>query len=133
MGRAAAHPAGVSVRASVGRRHRLPGGGGTPQKLPRRHAGGVPPLAGKLAYVADTGDVVVDCADDPSVAFVEAEAEAEANHYGTQELCRGSLFLPRVKYRTLGKESFAESLRSAKISFRQIQALAKLCRELDSR
>ncbi|XP_066325921.1 malonyl-CoA:anthocyanidin 5-O-glucoside-6''-O-malonyltransferase-like [Miscanthus floridulus] len=33
------------------------------------------PLAGKLAYVAATGDVVVDCADDPGVAFVEAEAD----------------------------------------------------------
>ncbi|RLN04591.1 malonyl-CoA:anthocyanidin 5-O-glucoside-6' [Panicum miliaceum] len=32
------------------------------------------PLAGKLAYVAETGDVVVDCAGDPGVAFVEAEA-----------------------------------------------------------
>ncbi|XP_062196777.1 phenolic glucoside malonyltransferase 2-like [Phragmites australis] len=31
------------------------------------------PLAGKLAYVPETGDVVVDCAD-PGVAFVEAEA-----------------------------------------------------------
>lgn len=36
------------------------------------------PLAGKLAHVAGTGDVVVDCAaaDDPGVAFVEAEADA---------------------------------------------------------
>jgi len=34
------------------------------------------PLAGKLAYVAETGDVVVDCAGDPGVAFVEAEAAA---------------------------------------------------------
>lgn len=34
------------------------------------------PLAGKLAYVAGTGDVVVDCVDDPGVAFVEAEADA---------------------------------------------------------
>ncbi|GJN39558.1 hypothetical protein PR202_gb28683 [Eleusine coracana subsp. coracana] len=33
------------------------------------------PLAGKLAYVADAEDVVVDLADDPGVAFVEAEAE----------------------------------------------------------
>ncbi|KAL6658944.1 hypothetical protein ACP70R_002984 [Stipagrostis hirtigluma subsp. patula] len=32
------------------------------------------PLAGKLAHVAETGDVVVDCSDDPGVAFVEAEA-----------------------------------------------------------
>ncbi|OEL31624.1 Phenolic glucoside malonyltransferase 2 [Dichanthelium oligosanthes] len=33
------------------------------------------PLAGKLAYVPETGDVVVDCAgDDLGVAFVEAEA-----------------------------------------------------------
>ncbi|OEL31626.1 Phenolic glucoside malonyltransferase 2 [Dichanthelium oligosanthes] len=32
------------------------------------------PLAGKLAYVSDTGDVVVDCAGDPGVTFVEAEA-----------------------------------------------------------
>ncbi|KAG2581878.1 phenolic glucoside malonyltransferase 1-like [Panicum virgatum] len=36
------------------------------------------PLAGNLAYVAETGDVVVDCAagGDPGVAFVEAEAAA---------------------------------------------------------
>jgi hypothetical protein len=33
------------------------------------------PLAGKLAYAAETGDVFVDCADDPGVAFVEAEAD----------------------------------------------------------
>ncbi|OEL34724.1 Malonyl-coenzyme:anthocyanin 5-O-glucoside-6'''-O-malonyltransferase, partial [Dichanthelium oligosanthes] len=32
------------------------------------------PLAGKLAYVSETGDVVVDCAGDPGVAFIEAEA-----------------------------------------------------------
>ncbi|KAL5230857.1 hypothetical protein ABZP36_029633 [Zizania latifolia] len=32
------------------------------------------PLAGKLAYVAETEDVVVDCAD-AGVAFVEAEAD----------------------------------------------------------
>ncbi|KAL6840816.1 hypothetical protein ACP4OV_029342 [Aristida adscensionis] len=35
------------------------------------------PLAGKLAHVAETGDVVVDCSD-PGVAFVEAEAEGGA-------------------------------------------------------
>jgi len=37
------------------------------------------PLAGKLAYDAGTGDVVVDCAaaDDLGVAFVEAEADAD--------------------------------------------------------
>ncbi|CAL5010449.1 unnamed protein product [Urochloa decumbens] len=34
------------------------------------------PLAGKLAYVAETGDVFVDCADDPGVAFIEAEASS---------------------------------------------------------
>uniref|UniRef100_A0A0D9X4W8 Uncharacterized protein n=1 Tax=Leersia perrieri TaxID=77586 RepID=A0A0D9X4W8_9ORYZ len=32
------------------------------------------PLAGMLTYVADTGDVVVDCAGAGGVAFVEAEA-----------------------------------------------------------
>jgi hypothetical protein len=31
------------------------------------------PLAGKLAYVAGTGDVVVDYTDDSDVAFVEAD------------------------------------------------------------
>ncbi|KAF0897686.1 hypothetical protein E2562_000404 [Oryza meyeriana var. granulata] len=36
------------------------------------------PLAGKLAYVAETGDVVVDCGADAGVAFVEAEADAAA-------------------------------------------------------
>ncbi|KAJ1267497.1 hypothetical protein BS78_07G061300 [Paspalum vaginatum] len=34
------------------------------------------PLAGKLAHSAETGGVVVDCADDPGVAFVEAESAA---------------------------------------------------------
>ncbi|TVU43003.1 hypothetical protein EJB05_09432 [Eragrostis curvula] len=36
------------------------------------------PLAGKLAYVAETEEVVVDCADDPGVAFVEAEVADDA-------------------------------------------------------
>jgi hypothetical protein len=40
-----------------------------------------------------------------------------SDHYRTQELCRGPTSLPRVKYQALGKESFAESLRSAKPSF----------------
>ncbi|CAO2205909.1 unnamed protein product [Urochloa humidicola] len=34
------------------------------------------PLAGKLAYVPDTGDVLIDCADDPGVTFLEAEVAA---------------------------------------------------------
>ncbi|XP_004974393.1 malonyl-CoA:anthocyanidin 5-O-glucoside-6''-O-malonyltransferase [Setaria italica] len=32
------------------------------------------PLAGKLAYIAETGDVVIDWAGDTGVAFIEAEA-----------------------------------------------------------
>lgn len=44
------------------------------------------PLAGKLAYVAGTGDVVVDCADDPGVAFVEAEADADAESMDVRRL-----------------------------------------------
>lgn len=32
------------------------------------------PLAGKLSYVAETGEVLIDCSDDAGVAFVEAEA-----------------------------------------------------------
>jgi hypothetical protein len=50
------------------------------------------------------------------------------HHYRTQELCQGPTALPRVKYRTLGKGSFAESQRSANLGSRQSQ----LCRELDS-
>ncbi|CAO2187166.1 unnamed protein product [Urochloa humidicola] len=34
------------------------------------------PLAGKLAYIPETGDVVIDCADDTGVTFIEAEASA---------------------------------------------------------
>ncbi|CAL4996986.1 unnamed protein product [Urochloa decumbens] len=34
------------------------------------------PLAGKLAYAAETGDVFIDLADDPGVAFIEAEVAA---------------------------------------------------------
>jgi hypothetical protein len=46
-------------------------------------------------------------------------------HYGTQELCRGSTSLLRVKYRALGKESFAESLRSANIGSRKAKHYRK--------
>nr|CAB3482296.1 unnamed protein product [Digitaria exilis] len=37
------------------------------------------PLAGKLTYLAETGDVVVDCSDDLGVAFVEAEASSDGS------------------------------------------------------
>nr|CAB3480154.1 unnamed protein product [Digitaria exilis] len=39
------------------------------------------PLAGKLTYVSETGDVVVDCTDvdDLGVAFVEAEASSDGS------------------------------------------------------
>jgi hypothetical protein len=40
------------------------------------------PLAGKLAYVAETGDVFIDCADDPGVVFVEAEAATDGGSGG---------------------------------------------------
>jgi hypothetical protein len=46
------------------------------------------PLAGKLAYVAATGDVVVDCADDPGVAFVEAEADGAGTDTDTFDVRR---------------------------------------------
>jgi hypothetical protein len=35
------------------------------------------PLAGKLSYLADAEEVVIDCASDPGVAFLEAEAAAD--------------------------------------------------------
>ncbi|CAL5003802.1 unnamed protein product [Urochloa decumbens] len=38
------------------------------------------PLAGKLAYAAETGDVFIDLADDPGVAFIEAEVAAGDDH-----------------------------------------------------
>ncbi|RLM60536.1 malonyl-CoA:anthocyanidin 5-O-glucoside-6' [Panicum miliaceum] len=44
------------------------------------------PLAGKLAYVAETGDVVVDCAGDPGVAFVEAEASDDGGGMDVRRL-----------------------------------------------
>ncbi|CAO2168197.1 unnamed protein product [Urochloa humidicola] len=41
------------------------------------------PLAGKLAYVPETGDVVIDCAgDDLGVTFIEAEASAAGDEHG---------------------------------------------------
>ncbi|CAL5008146.1 unnamed protein product [Urochloa decumbens] len=40
------------------------------------------PLAGKLAYVAETGDMFIDCADDPGVTFIEAEASAAGDAGG---------------------------------------------------
>ncbi|WVZ94863.1 hypothetical protein U9M48_040700 [Paspalum notatum var. saurae] len=49
------------------------------------------PLAGKLAHDADTGGVAVDCAaaaDDPGVAFVEADAEAEGTTMCARRLAR---------------------------------------------
>jgi hypothetical protein len=47
------------------------------------------------------------------------------DHYRKQYLCRASYAFPSAKYRALGKESFAESLRSAKIGSRQIQVLPR--------
>ncbi|XP_062192834.1 phenolic glucoside malonyltransferase 2-like [Phragmites australis] len=43
------------------------------------------PLAGKLTYVAETGDVFVDCADDPGVAFVEAEGDMDVRRLAGDE------------------------------------------------
>jgi hypothetical protein len=60
--------------------------------------------------------------------FFRATYHLDSIHYRIEELCRGPTSLPRVKYRVLDKESFAESQRSAKIGSRQ-----SLCRELDSR
>ncbi|RCV29847.1 hypothetical protein SETIT_6G046200v2 [Setaria italica] len=55
------------------------------------------PLAGKLAYVAETGDVFVDCADDPGVAFVEAEADAmDVRRLATDEAHDIAAFLALV-------------------------------------
>uniref|UniRef100_A0A0A9AHR8 Anthocyanin acyltransferase n=1 Tax=Arundo donax TaxID=35708 RepID=A0A0A9AHR8_ARUDO len=43
------------------------------------------PLAGKLAYMPETEDVVVDCADDPGVAFVEAEGDMDVRRLAGDE------------------------------------------------
>jgi hypothetical protein len=56
------------------------------------------PLAGKLAYVAETGDVFIDCAGDPGVAFVEAEAVAgmDVRRLATDETHDVAAFLALV-------------------------------------
>ena len=53
------------------------------------------PLAGKLAYVEATRDLVVDCSDDPGVAFFEAEAEAAGDEVEAESL------LPELDARVL--------------------------------